>query len=104
MATNEIYGSALLGEIIKRLDLPPGACEKAEERYLDFGKWFSRDDSLIQQYDPHIFPQGSFRLGTAIKPLNEEEDFDLDLVCKLRRGYSKINNTQRKPEGSGLHF
>lgn len=94
MATNEIYGSALLGEIIKRLDLPPGAYEKAEERYLDFGKWFSRDDSLIQQYDPHIFPQGSFRLGTAIKPLNEEEDFDLDLVCKLRRGYSKINNTQ----------
>jgi len=96
MATNEIYGSAILGEIIKKLDLPPGAYEKAEERYLDFGKWFSGDDSLVQGYDPHIFSQGSFRLGTVIRPLDEKEAYDLDLVCKLRSGYKKMNHTQKE--------
>lgn len=37
---------------------------------------------------PDIYLQGSFKLGTAIKPLTEEGSYDIDIVCnftKLRR-------------------
>ena len=30
-----------------------------------------------------VYPQGSFRLGTIIQPINEDDDLDVDLVCRL---------------------
>lgn len=27
--------------------------------------------------------QGSFKLGTAIRPLTEDGSYDIDIVCKL---------------------
>jgi hypothetical protein len=30
-------------------------------------------------------PQGSFRLGTMIRPVCEEDDIDIDLVCQLTK-------------------
>ncbi len=44
--------------------------------------------------EPHIFPQGSFRLGTAIRPLDAREEYDLDLACKLRIGITKELHSQ----------
>lgn len=41
-----------------------------------------RPESSYSEFEPHFF-QGSFRLGTAIKPLNENEMYDLDLACNL---------------------
>lgn len=49
---------------------------------------------MIKENNPHIFPQGSFRLGTAIRPLDESEGYDLDLACKLRNGITKDTHTQ----------
>jgi hypothetical protein len=46
--------------------------------------------------DPHIFPQGSFRLGTVIRPLDDNEEYDLDLACKLRLGASSQSHTQKQ--------
>ena len=39
--------------------------------------------------------QGSFRLGTANKPENDEE-YDLDMGCNLRQHLSKDTNTQEQ--------
>lgn len=84
----------LLENMTELLELPESAYEKATKRYEDLGAWFDRDDSLVKDNNPHIFPQGSFRLGTAIRPLNEDEVYDLDLACKLRQGISKNSHTQ----------
>lgn len=86
----------VLKEMIEMLDLPDSAYEKAKTRYEDLGNWFDRENSLIGQYKPHIFPQGSFRLGTAIRPLDEKEEYDLDLACNLREGLSSRNITQQQ--------
>ena len=41
--------------------------------------------------------QGSFRLGTAIKPLNESEDYDVDSVCEFKSlGKTKLSQEQVK--------
>ncbi|MEA3352478.1 MAG: nucleotidyltransferase [Campylobacterota bacterium] len=86
----------ILENIIELLELPDSAYEKAKDRYEDLGAWFDRDESLLKDNDIHIFPQGSFRLGTAIKPLDSEEEYDLDLACKVRTGISKSTHTQEQ--------
>jgi hypothetical protein len=84
----------VLDNMVKLLELPDSAYDKARKRYEDLGEWFDRDESAVSGNNPHIFPQGSFRLGTAIRPLDESEEYDLDLACKLRDGISKDSHTQ----------
>lgn len=84
----------ILKEMIEALDLPDSAYDRAINRYEDLGEWFNRDESLFKDNEVHIFPQGSFMLGTTIRPLNKEE-YDLDLACKLRTGVTKRSHSQK---------
>ncbi len=93
MITNE-QKRVVIDNMVKLLELPDSAYDKARKRYEDLGEWFDRDESAVSGNNPHIFPQGSFRLGTAIRPLDESEEYDLDLACKLRKGISKDSHTQ----------
>lgn len=93
MITNE-QKRVVIDNMVKLLELPDSAYDKARKRYEDLGEWFDRDESTVSGNNPHIFPQGSFRLGTAIRPLDESEEYDLDLACKLRDGISKDSHTQ----------
>jgi len=86
----------LLEQLIEGLEIPDSAYQKAEERYQDIGDWLGRDGSLCAAYDPHVFPQGSFRLGTAIRPIDDGEPYDLDLACKLQDGITKETHTQNE--------
>jgi hypothetical protein len=43
--------------------------------------------------NPDVYVQGSFRLGTPIRPVNDDEHYDIDLVCELSVG--KTDLTQR---------
>jgi len=93
MITNE-QKKIIIDNIITPLELPDSAYDKARKRYEDLGEWFNREESAVSVNNPHVFPQGSFRLGTAIRPLDESEKYDLDLACKLRDGISKNSHTQ----------
>lgn len=84
----------LLRMLLENLELPGHAYEKAKSRYEDLGEWLCRQESLCREYEPNVFSQGSFRLGTAIKPIKNEH-YDLDLVCKLASGIDKGNHTQK---------
>lgn len=85
---------AVLNEMIEELELPKSAYEKAILRYEDLGEWLGRDGSKMDKCAPHVFAQGSFRLGTAIYPLNRNDGYDLDLVCKLEQCLTKQNTSQ----------
>ena len=73
----------LLQRICIELQIPPSQHSQAEDRYITIGRWLSADGSALADYDPIIYPQGSLRIGTTVKPLARQE-FDLDLVCELR--------------------
>lgn len=88
--------TSFLNEIAEKLELPDSAYEKAEERYRDIGSWLSRENSMCKDFSPHIFSQGSFGLGTANRPLNLKEEYDLDLACNLEEGISKDNYSQEE--------
>lgn len=76
--------SRLLAAILDHLDVPKSYYEKAAARHRTLGEWLHRPASLVRQFDPDVRPQGSFRYGTVIRPLNEKDDYDLDNVCLLR--------------------
>lgn len=86
--------SKSIAAIAASIQIPESAYEKAEARYEDLGKWFNRSDSECRYFEPHIYSQGSFRLGTVVRPMNEDGDFDLDVGCRLRSGITTDSHTQ----------
>lgn len=64
------------------LDLPPSKHKDATDKYDAVGRFLAEQDSPLRIYDPQVYPQGSFALGTVVKPLGRDE-FDIDLMCVL---------------------
>ena len=91
---NDPIKNRIIEEIVGAIDIPTSAYEKAEARYKDLGDWFGRKDARCHAFDPHIYPQGSFRLGTVISPVDDDGEYDLDMGCRLRTGVTKSNCTQ----------
>src|SRR3989442_1053230 len=74
------------------LDIPDHVYEDATLKYEDVGEHLSADDSDLRQYAPQIYPQGSFRLGTVVRPYGRGDEYDIDLVCQV--GIAKEGITQ----------
>ena len=73
----------LLEDLAASLQVPPSRYEAAERSYKAVGDWLCREMSSVCNMDPKVYIQGSFRLGTAIRPISDSEDYDVDLVCEL---------------------
>lgn len=74
-----------LNNLAEKLDIPPSKYKDAVERYTAIGNWLEKGQFPKATELPQIYPQGSFRLGTVIRPIKEgkEADYDIDLVCQL---------------------
>ena len=72
-----------LESLVEELAVPPSKYEEAKERYEAVGQWLNAEDSELAQYNPTIYPHGSFGLGTATKHY-KDEDYDVDAVCVLQ--------------------
>lgn len=107
----------VLEAIAEAIDIPEHMEEKARGRYQAIGRWLDRDNSSIKQFDPEISPQGSFLLGTVIRPIGDADSYDIDLVCTLNGtkdvfsmaalkksvgteivGYAQANSMNKAPE------
>lgn len=82
----------VIDDLVEAIEIPEPARRKAEARYKDLGEWFCRDDAHCAGFDPHIYPQGSFRLGTVVRA----DEYDLDFGCRLREGITKATHTQEQ--------
>jgi hypothetical protein len=89
-----------LGLIAKKLDLNETRYKNAVEKYNAVAKWLSADDSSLVAYNPDIYAQGSFALGTVVKPLSGDE-YDIDLVCELE-GFTGTPKEIKKLVGDRL--
>lgn len=76
--------SEILEELGKVLDISETQYDAAVQSYNAVAKQLSKEGSILEKYKPEIRPQGSFLLQTMIKPINEEDDVDIDLVCELQ--------------------
>lgn len=105
----------VLVALAEAIDIPDHLFEKATSRYQAIGRHL--EQSSLSQYAPQISPQGSMLLGTVIRPLDDTDEFDIDLVCKLEankktftqqslkasvgeeiKAYAKANSMQNPPE------
>lgn len=89
---NQEKSEKILQELVQLLDIPPSYYQKAVDRYRSMAEHFERPQSEVRDLDPDVHPQGSFRLGTVIRPLSSDEGYDLDLVCRLdvdKRSFSQ---------------
>lgn len=86
----------VLNCLAEELDIPESTFETAVGRYESLGRWLDRPNSSIKEMKPEISPQGSFLLGTVIKPLNDGEEYDVDLVCRLSARRTDITQKQLK--------
>ena len=85
--------NAVIDAIIATIDIPDDSYDRAIGRARDLESWV-KDSSESKDYDPEISAQGSFRLGTVIRPLKEDDEYDLDISWLLRRGYGKDQHSQ----------
>ena len=85
----------ILSDLAGELDVPPSKYREAKDRYDAVGTWLGADDSELACYQPSIYPQGSFALGTAVKPLGDEE-YDVDAVCLLQLTPDRVTQKQLK--------
>lgn len=70
----------LLHRVGVKLQLSETAYRLAQSRYQTIAEWLSAQNSPFAAIPLNIFPQGSLRINTTIKPLARSE-YDLDLVC-----------------------
>lgn len=85
MLTKEqkIEFNEILEELGNTLDISESQFDAAVKSYKAVGSWLCDEGSLLKPYNPTIKPQGSFLLGTTIRPYDENQDLDIDLVCEL---------------------
>lgn len=96
MSVSNRFMSRLLEHLVELLDVPPSHYQRATQRYQSFGDWLHRDGSRVAEYEPQVYAQGSFRLGTAIRPLTKKEEYDLDMVCELILSKSDVSQRDLK--------
>ncbi|MEK7440791.1 MAG: nucleotidyltransferase [Chloroflexota bacterium] len=93
LITPQLEFDKLLIKTASALDIPDHVYEDATLKYENVGDWLGAADSELLRYTPEIYVQGSFRLGTVVRPINEEDEYDIDLVCHL--DINKEQTTQK---------
>jgi SMODS domain-containing protein len=81
----------LLKRVCEELQLNPSRYEQAVDRYEAVCTWLEGEGSRVAAFSPTIYPQGSMRIGTTVKPFGREE-YDLDFVCEFRFSVSKLQS------------
>jgi len=74
----------LLEEIGVALDITQEQYDIVVNRYEAVARHLSKSDSLLKDFQPDIIPQGSFLIGTMVRPILEDDELDVDLMCRLR--------------------
>ncbi|MCC6229957.1 MAG: nucleotidyltransferase [Phycisphaerales bacterium] len=80
-----------IGDLDRCLDLLCEAIQLTEtqfntavNRYEAVGRWLTEADTSLDKLSPEVFPQGSMRLRTTVRPVRKQDEvvpFDLDAVC-----------------------
>ena len=77
--------ATFLEKVAEDIDIAPHKYQQAVDRYKAVAHWLEEGEYPGCTDTPDIYPQGSFRLGTVVRPIRggKEADYDIDLVCEL---------------------
>ncbi len=83
----------LIEAAIQSFDIPEHLYKLAVRRYEAAGRWLTARAEL-RGMTREVYPQGSFRLGTVVRPLGDQAQYDIDMVD--RRDVDKNSISQAK--------
>lgn len=92
---NRESASRVLDDLAETIDVPESKYEEAKQHYNAVAEWLGAEDSELALCKPKIYPQGSFALGTAVRPLGEDE-YDVDAVCLLELTTEQVTQQRLK--------
>jgi hypothetical protein len=77
--------SEFLERAANEVDISPSKYQDAVARYEAVGCWLEDGEYPGCSGELSIYPQGSFRLGTVVRPIRDgiEASYDIDLVCEM---------------------
>lgn len=78
----QVSYSKNIKSLIEEIDVSESDYKKAVSRYESISNFFSNSD--LATYQPKVLTQGSFKIGTPIKPLTETGSYDIDMVITLQ--------------------
>lgn len=92
-----------LREIAKALDISDELYGRAVKRYESVAGHLERDESSVcnGSEKPNIYTQGSFALGTVVRPLSDADAYDIDLVCA---GPHRIDEVSQQSTKESVDF
>ena len=80
MTTEDRLG-VIYRELANELNISDTLYERALSAYNGLADYIkAHNDS----WDVEVFPQGSFELGTVIRPVSEEDEYDVDMVVLIK--------------------
>jgi hypothetical protein len=86
--------SSIFSRIADELDIPEALRDEMIAKYDDLCEWLKGDNKARYDTDSDVYPQGSVRLGTVVKPIDEAGEYDVDLVYLRRRSKSGITQEE----------
>lgn len=86
--------ATLLAGTIAQLDIPPHMYRQAVDKYQSVARYLGAGDEK-EDRELLIYPQGSFRLGTVIRP-TPSSDYDIDLVFRVSAAKEQITQASLK--------
>ena len=83
-----------LEKVVEGIDISPSKYKDAVKHYEAVAHWLKEGTYPGCAGEIEIYPQGSFRLGTVVRPIRDgiEADYDIDLVSEF-----PIHKLQTKP-------
>ncbi len=73
----------LLDKMAEEIQLDSSRYERMKISYEAIKKWIDDDEKFFKPYSYDVYPHGSVRILTTVKPIGKEE-FDLDIVIHLK--------------------
>jgi hypothetical protein len=78
----ELEREDLLARIAESLQLNKTRLERMDSAYQAVAGIIEKDEVFFKKYEVEVYPQGSRRISTTVKPLKDGE-FDLDIVLQV---------------------
>ena len=73
----------LLDQMAEELQLDESRYNRIIKHYEAVKKWIEDDEKFFKPFKYDVYPQGSVRILTTVKPIGKEE-FDLDIAIHLK--------------------
>jgi len=89
--SNIISREEALLNAASKLDISPSKYRQAIERFQSIQTYLTEGEYQDATGQPEIYLQGSFKLGTEIRPYKDSKDadYDIDIVCRLEHEKEK---------------